>query len=962
MMKKTGSSGNLFLHEQQPILKNNLNPIVAISQNKFRKAPNFPLQSLNSFENETYNNNYNYFDHILLNKSPKQLYEGLMSLKKRVNYLNEEISLAKSAQRKKDVQLSLKNKEIEGYMSDIKMSKDLTPININKLKEINIITKLKKEYNNLKNTLNDLKNKKIFLERKLKKSNPNKLKQKNSFLEKRLKNLLLEYNLLHKNNSNMYKQIEEIKNMPNIFTENHKIIQNLNKRIEEQEREVNNLKEEINNVNDKRNFNENLLNIQKIKNINLNQKNQHLENEIKNRKKVTELKIKYDNKLQKLNDKKTEIEDKLRAQERTINEIKRGIRILEEKKKIDPIKLNAFDYASIEKLESNPQDAVDSKIILLQSLIDESINKKKKYHDSIQACIERFNELEYDYSELDKLIEKEIINDDNEEDKENQEINNKIKEKEKNNCDNKNIKENTTNINADKNEKNNNIEEKKDIKDNNNDNLSHQEINGISKEVNENNRDNENNNNIIDKNNLDKNKSQNNEEHISYKNEINEINNNNNENEENKENNINKESNNNEISNFSENKINNEIKEEKGDKNNIKEENNKDQKNDKEKNMIITPSDLNIKRTNSLNSDEFSEFTFILVKNLEAKKINEDLARQKIIIVPTKDQLEKNTFIDQMSFNIMKSIHCENKESLEKVKTWIESFLDICEGDQKKMTESFLNLFKEITNYNNEKELLYSKKIKKYLYKKKPEFAKKLEPFKNKYITFQFIKQLLEEQNIDLKDEYSQYLFYELKKFEDKQASIYDLKTENLFKIFENDQNDSKMEEESDIEISNEQYVNVIYNIGTQLNKYLETNKKTLREVLGDSLKNLSGDKAPEKDKIEVIMIEDFVEKIKEIGIILSSEIEIYCLFSRYKISDEYELISFNLLESDLQNFKQSKVQEDENKNHEEIKNEINNIDVIPVTVKENEKNNNLKVMEKVQEENEENISNSENK
>ena len=69
-----------------------------------------------------------------------------MSLKKRVNYLNEEISLAKSARRKKDVQLNLKNKEIEGYISDIKMSKDLNPINVDKLKEINVITKLKKEY------------------------------------------------------------------------------------------------------------------------------------------------------------------------------------------------------------------------------------------------------------------------------------------------------------------------------------------------------------------------------------------------------------------------------------------------------------------------------------------------------------------------------------------------------------------------------------------------------------------------------------------------------------------------------------------------------------------------------------------------------------------------------------------------------------------------------------------------
>ena len=137
-MKKTGSTGNLFFSEQNQN-HSMRSPLRPITSHKFRKNSNFII------ENDSYNNNNYNLEHLLLNKTSKQLYDGLMSLKKRVNYLNEEISLAKSAQRKKDVQLSLKNKEIEEYMSDIKMSKDLNPINVDKLKEINIITKLKKE-------------------------------------------------------------------------------------------------------------------------------------------------------------------------------------------------------------------------------------------------------------------------------------------------------------------------------------------------------------------------------------------------------------------------------------------------------------------------------------------------------------------------------------------------------------------------------------------------------------------------------------------------------------------------------------------------------------------------------------------------------------------------------------------------------------------------------------------------
>ena len=945
-MRKIGSTGNLIFNDQNQSMKNTLRPITS---HKFRKNSNFII------ENDSYNDNYN-LEHLLLNKTSKQLYDGLMSLKKRVNYLNEEISLAKSAQRKKDVQLSLKNKEIEEYMSDIKMSKDFTPINVDKLKEINVITKLKKEYNTLKTTLDDLKSKKNILEIKLKKSRPNKVKQTNLILEKRLKILIMEYNILHQNNTAMNKQLEEMKNLPKIFTENHKIIENLKYRIDDQEQIVTNLKEQINEVNNKRNLNEILLDRQKIKNLNLNQKNQFLENEIQNRKKISEMKNNYDNKLQRLNEKKTELEEKLRNQERAINAIKQEIRISEEKKKVDPHKLKIFNYTAISKLESNPQDKVDSKLILLQSLLDESLNKKKKYQESIQTCIERFKELGYDYSELDKILEENRDNiEDNEENKENEELN---ENKENNNSNDKSV----NNINANEGKINNQDNENQNINDNKEKNIKKKEE--IDKKYNSNsNQDKLNKNSNIG---VVNNKPKDKEEQNSFKKELNEISNNNN---------------NNNNKNLNSDNLNKEIKDE---NNTAKEEstpqkeigkNDLQIKNNNKSNEIFNNnnntkfSNISIKDKSEtkklpITNDEFSEFTFILVKNLEAKKINEEAARQKIIIVPTKEQMEKNTFIEQMSFNIMKAIRCDNKDSLEKVKTWLNTFLTMCDDDQKKMTESFLSLFKEVNIYNSEKELFFSKKIKKYLFKKNPDFPKKLEPYKNKYITFQILKKLLEEQNIELKDEYSQYLFYELKKFEDPNATIQELKLDNLFKIFENSQNDSKMEEESDIEITNEQYVNIIYSIGLQLIKYLDTNKTTLRQVLGDNIKNISGENVEEKDKIEVIVIEDFIEKLKEIGIQLNTEIEIYCLFSRYKITDEYGIISINLLEKDLENFRENKNEENNSKDKKEINGEVNNLnnlDRIGVQV-ENKDKNGIKVMEKVQEENEDNISNSENK
>ena len=74
---------------------------------------------------------------------------------------------------------------------------------------------------------------------------------------------------------------------------------------------------------------------------------------------------------------------------------------------------------------------------------------------------------------------------------------------------------------------------------------------------------------------------------------------------------------------------------------------------------------------------------------------------------------------------------------------------------------------------------------------------------------------------------------------------------------------------------------------------------------------------------------------MKEIGIKINGDIEIFCIYSRYKLSDEYEVISVNLLEKELENFA----------NYTKNINKTNN-------------DKKDKLMEKVQEENEDNVSN----
>ena len=110
---------------------------------------------------------YSTFDINCSKKNPqtKQLYDEVIKLKKQINNLYSKISLIKSDNQKKEGEILLKEKEIGNFFEDNKISNNLT-VSIEKLEEANLISKLKKEYFDLKkiysekeNINNDLKTK-----------------------------------------------------------------------------------------------------------------------------------------------------------------------------------------------------------------------------------------------------------------------------------------------------------------------------------------------------------------------------------------------------------------------------------------------------------------------------------------------------------------------------------------------------------------------------------------------------------------------------------------------------------------------------------------------------------------------------------------------------------------------------------------------------------------------------------
>jgi hypothetical protein len=226
---------------------------------------------------------YSNFDINHSNKNPqiKQLYDEVIKLKKQINNLYFKISLIKSDNQKKEGEILLKEKENGNFFEDNKISNNLT-VSIEKLEEANSISKLKKEYFDLKKIYSEKENINNELKNKIKNVKLFNSKILNEEIQKQLINLINEYNNVQNENSKNEQLLQNLSNLPLIFNENHIKIQNLKYSLEEKEKNMKNLKQKLNYL---MNIHHN--NILKIKQQNINKLNLNKHNDkILNEKKI----------------------------------------------------------------------------------------------------------------------------------------------------------------------------------------------------------------------------------------------------------------------------------------------------------------------------------------------------------------------------------------------------------------------------------------------------------------------------------------------------------------------------------------------------------------------------------------------------------------------------------------------------------------------------------------------------
>lgn len=383
--------------------------------------------------------------------------------------------------------------------------------------------------------------------------------------------------------------------------------------------------------------------------------------------------------------------------------------------------------------------------------------------------------------------------------------------------------------------------------------------------------------------------------------------------------------------------------------------------------------ELNLK----FNSTQYNQFTYILFKNFESKGIVSDESYTKIITpiidFANEKQLkiveypssEFDLIIEQYTKIILEVLNSNNKHNYILTKIFLSALLFNSGCDIEKMIEYFVILFSYTRNYKIEEEKLlknlqnlYSKELKEisnainnFIENNKEE--EKYDENDEIYFPMIKVKELIEENQINLKDKYVEFLFYYLKQFDDKDSKLEYLNYTKLNKLLEqsednnidikqeltaSDEEEKKLNTEptkkekfenifmkknldSNIENINNEESTKKENINNEVNKtddsateitneeYLKQLKESINLIKkGLEKENISFKNFVEENKkemnykgenIEYIIINDLNEKLKKIGIILS-DLKLSCLCNKYSLENDLTLINIKSLEDDI--------------------------------------------------------------
>ena len=326
-------------------------------------------------------------------------------------------------------------------------------------------------------------------------------------------------------------------------------------------------------------------------------------------------------------------------------------------------------------------------------------------------------------------------------------------------------------------------------------------------------------------------------------------------------------------------------------------------------------------KTNKFNNSQFGNFAYILFKNFESKNILLNESQVKIINplinIISQNNIKTikynddsfNLVINELTKIIMNVLENTNQKNEKLISIFIGALLHNSNYDIKKLINYINVLFSYTNNYSTDEELFSYKLQTKYkdkitlLYTKLYEYLKDnlTSTDLHNYIPLLKMKEIIEVNNIQLKDKYLEFLYYYMKKFNDPNSNLDDLDFDmfnNLFVLDNKNNNENKTDtngNDSVTEITNEEYEK-------QLKGAIDIIKKGINESgrsFSDFIKNITFKAEVDGTFYDYFTIESFNEELKKNNIILS-ELKLSCLCNKYCLPENLKFIDKNKIEKDI--------------------------------------------------------------
>ena len=816
----------------------------SLSMRKSRELSKYNQLNRSCFFNRNYNSKSQIRCNSALDKkrNSKILYEDSIKLKTKINKLRKELLIMKSDNVKKSEEIKKRKREIISCKAREKT--------YDNLKEENTISKLKDNYEFLRNKtkkmkennnklLNDLKTRNLFFQEQENENNLILLKEK-----------IIEYNNSLQQNSEFDNQIYYTHFNREEFFYNHNYIESIQRQIDDKNKKIFLMRENLYQL--KENFNKIEQERQKMLSYNksLEKRNEKLLIEKKKREDFILQKPVILRKINEYEKKAKGIEDENRKNESEIEKLSNTNKMMIKQLKESQIP-KPMDYNKIITIERNPNNNIDQRIVLLQSLIKESKDRQNEFIEIFEYYddyVQQKEKYEIINDEAKMIEEKNILNMNN---------NQNIDDNKNNNIDDSNFEEKK------------NIEKDSGKKEENNIN----EINNLTNALKEKN---------IQKN-IDEDKSQRKEKDM-LNNSPSSINSKNKEKFDENENVEEKSKN-------SKEKINQmEIK-----------ENEKEKDNNKEKKYKTFQFLLSIIFLNQgLKKEEIEQI--ILEEN---SYINEDeylsnLSKNILSLIDDKNEKDMETL--QKIFKYQLKNNYSNDVDLFKAKI-IPDFLEKnkftlvqTEEDENQYLAKMIQIYGPCCNNLLEK-------------------LKNFQKDETNLISYKDLKKILKEENIYSKNDKEKinifkFFIFVLKKnssFQDENASINDFFLPDIINFIKGItdiisgkkiESEDLNEDDDGLTITDEEFKKILNNFLNDLNQKIEEKKIELNELLGEhNIREI------EKDgkNMKIMDIYKFVETLKENGINLIDSLVISCIFNRYQINENSEDINISALQRDLE-------------------------------------------------------------